>query len=368
MANNEEIIVARAPGRITFCGGGSDVSPIPEKFGGLCLNASINKYATTKFRWRDDRVVEFYNFRTNEKIKLLVDDLKTLNKASFSKYNNFDIPLSVTRLFAEKIDRGFNLWWFSDVGLHSGLGTSAAVFASVIGVFNEVLKLDLTKEEVAETAFFLENEFLGHTSGRQDQYAAVFGGLNLFEFNGGGSVKVNRLTLSHDTLHELKDNLLLFFLFPRDAVLSRNVILSGEIEKDKIKNFTAVKRFEPVLKVKQMAMEANHVLLSGNLAGFADLLHTNWEEKKKHSQLVSNEKIDRFYSEIRQAGALAGKIVGAGGGGHMLVFCSPLNKIKVIKKAEELGAQNILFELTNNGLTVWHSNWHQEEASLTSFI
>ena len=361
MTNNEEIIVARAPGRITFCGGGSDVSPIPEKFGGLCLNASINKYATTKFRWRSDQIVELHNLRTSGQLKLDVDDLKTLNKESFSKYPNFDIPLAVIRLFAEKIDRGFNLWWGSDIGLHSGLGTSAAIFVSMIGVLNEVLRLGLTKEEIAETAFFLENNFLNHTSGRQDQYAAVFGGLNLFEFNGGSSVKVNKLTLSHDTLHELRDNLLLFFLFPRDTFLSRNTILSGEIEKDKVKNFTAVKRFEPVLKVKQIAMEANRVLLSGNLAGFADLLHNNWEEKQKHSQLVSNEKIDRFYSEIRQAGALAGKIVGAGGGGHMLVFCSPLNKNKVIKKAEELGAQNIVFELTNHGLTVWRSNWHQEE-------
>lgn len=356
--DTEKMIVARAPGRITFCGGGSDVSPIPEKFGGFCLNAGINKYVTTKFRWRPDEKIEIYNLKTKEKLKLGLNELKNLKRENIIRNKRFDMPLAVSFLFAPKIDRGFNIWILPDVELHSGLGTSATVFTSLIGVFNEALGLGFNRSEIAETAFFLESEVLGHTTGRQDQYAAAYGGFNLFEFNGDQNVKVNPLVLSHNTINELRDNLLLFFLFPRIAVSA------GEIEKDKVRTFTSVEKFEPVLKVKKMAVDASKILLSGDLTGFADLLHNNWEEKKKHSTLVSNKKIDRFYEEIRKEGALAGKIIGAGGGGHMLVFCSPLNKMKVIRKAQELGAKNIDFELASDGLTVWHSDWHQEENTI----
>ena len=353
MANfEEEIIISRAPGRITFCGGGSDISPIPEKFGGACLNASINKYTTAKFRWRGDDKIEIYNFKTKDKLKLRLSELESIEPRNKLP---FDIPLAVIRLFRSKIKRGFNLWIISDIGLHSGLGTSATIFASIVGVFNEALNINLTRPEIAETAFYLESNILNHPGGRQDQYAAVFGGFNLFEFNGGSKVSVKPLVLDHDTTHELRDNLILFFLFPR------TIISSGEIIKDKIKTFSSADRFDPVLKAKSMAYDSTNILVSGNLSGFADLLHKNWEEKKKFSKLVSNKRIDNFYDEIRKEGALAGKILGAGGGGHMLVFCSPLNKMKVIRRAEELGARNVEFDLSFDGLTTWRSNWHEEE-------
>ena len=161
--------------------------------------------------------------------------------------------------------------------------------------------------------------------------------------------------LSKNTINELRENLLLFFLFPR------TMAASGEIIRDQIKVFSSVQKFEPVLKAKTLAYETDKILNSGDLSGFAELLHNNWEEKKKFSKLISNQKIDNFYEQIREEGALAGKILGTGGGGHMLVFCSPLNRIKVIKKAESLGAVNIDFALAEEGLTTWISDWYKDE-------
>jgi D-glycero-alpha-D-manno-heptose-7-phosphate kinase len=259
---------------------------------------------------------------------------------------HFDAAKAVIRTMY-KHDRGFDLYCRSDVPPRSGLGGSASVFGCIIGAFNYLdREYRLDKYELAEMAYRLERIEIGNEGGRQDQYAAFFGGINFMEFKGNDFVQVNPLKLDEEVLLELEANLLLFNIGPRQD--------SGKIIEEQKRNIQEKGiSLEATHRTKELAKEVKYTLLRGELDKFGLLLHQGWEEKKKFSSQITNPYIDELYDKMRSAGALGGKITGAGGGGHMLIYAPLEYHEKVIQSARSMGAIHVEFGLDFTGQVAW---------------
>ncbi len=328
---------SRAPVRISFAGGGTDVSPYPEEKGGCVLSATINKYSFTSLSLLDSRHIKMKSHGSRELI------LNSVEEAVLD--GNFDLAKSV--IMEMRPERGLELFFRNDVPPRSGLGSSAAGFVSLLGAFTSAFGKKVSKDEIAQMAFELERNRLHVKGGKQDQYASAFGGLNFIEFK-GKKVKVNPLNASKATISELEKNLVLVFTQER----SRH---GTDIIADQTKSY--VERDEGVSfaldSAKQIAIEMKGCLKKGDLEQFGELLARGWAEKKKYSPHISNPFIDRLYSGAISAGAIGGKITGAGGGGYMVFYCHADREIMVKEKLESLGAKAVPFSFDFSGLQTW---------------
>jgi len=336
------IIRARVPVRISFGGGGTDVSPYTEQYNGCALNATIQKYAWATLELRDDKKVyiESYDFHDNVTYDS-VDDVSLDGKLELQK--------AVILHYKKHIKTGFNLFLRTDYPPRSGLGGSASAFVAVIGVFNHLLNEDRQSSyEIAETAFNLERNVLHIKGGRQDQYAAVFGGLNFLEFKGNDWVKINPLRLPDNYMLELEKHLVLVRL-PQQRGKKGDVI-HDQISKAQ-KNDAAL--IDAMHETKKIAHAMKKSLLKGDFSRFGKLMHEAWQQKKRFSPLVTNESIDHLYQEAQKAGAIGGKITGAGGGGHMLFFCNANKEQFVIDALEERGCRSVDSQFDTHGLITW---------------
>ncbi len=338
------IIRSRSPVRISFAGGGTDVPPYCNEKGGCVISAAINKYSYATLIPRQDKEIKIES----------ADFLKTLNFKDMNEieYNN---DLDLLKAVVKKMNTtgiGLDVFMRSDVPTGSGLGASAAAFASMIGLFNHLRQeKKMTSYEVAELAYTLEREELKVGGGKQDQYATVFGGLNYIEF-GNGWVRVNPLKIRKDHILELEKHLVL--VYTGDRVISS----SGDIIADQTKAYLDKKVGveEALDKTKEICQDMRYALLKGDLQKFGELLHIGWEEKKKVSPMISNPYIDHLYAIARKNGAVGGKITGAGGGGFMLLFCESNKEHIVIDKLEKMGAKSFSFTFDWEGLQTWEVN------------
>jgi len=331
-------IRSRAPVRLSFAGGGTDVSPYCEEHGGCVVSATLSKYAWGSLSLRRDK-------------SILLDDIRfgslKLNSLRDIRYDgNLDLLKAVLNHF--KPESGVGLFLRNDVQPRSGLGSSASAFLSIIGLFNHLKgEMKLTDYEIAELAYDLERNELGNRGGRQDQYASVFGGLNYIEFKGDDFVRVNPIRIKKDYILELEKNLILVYAMDRSV--------SGDVIDDQTKSYVKNKRdvVEALHQSKALAMEVNYALRKGDFNRFGELLHEGWEAKKKFSPLISNSHIDRLYEIARKNGAMGGKITGAGGGGHMFFYCEPNKEDHVAQKLSEAGARVVNFSFDFEGLQSW---------------
>ncbi|MBI4975660.1 GHMP kinase [Candidatus Peregrinibacteria bacterium] len=348
------IIRSRSPVRISFAGGGTDVSPYTEKHGGAVVNAAINQYAYTTFIDRKDGKIILDSLDLNKRV-----EYKTINKIKLD--GNLDLTKAVILFFKrkfphffKKLTKGFEIHTSCEIPPRSGLGSSAAMFASIIGIFNRMAKeYRIDSYEIAELAYSLEREKLKNAGGRQDQYASVFGGINFIEFKGHDFVRVNPLKIKEDYLLELESNLILINLGARSN--------SGDIINDQIKNLKNNKSsINATHKTKQLANQVKYSLIQGDFIKFGKLLDKGWQEKKKFSSKISNPELDNIYRDLKTAGAIGGKILGAGGGGHMLLYCKPGKKLHVLQKTIKLGLNHVPFTFDHKGLTTWTINGKYE--------
>ncbi|MFH1171021.1 MAG: hypothetical protein V1778_00590 [bacterium] len=338
------IIRSRAPVRISFAGGGTDVSPYTEEYGGCVLNAAIRHYAWATLETRDDRVIQLESDDLAER-----EEFPSLEDITFN--GRLDLLKAVVQAYGH-IDQGFNLYLRSDVPPRSGLGGSASACIALIGVFNHLMRdRRQSSYEIAETAYRLEREVLKVKGGRQDQYAAVFGNINFLEFRGNDFVRVNPLRLPEDYLLELEKHLVLVRL-PGDRCQS------GDVLHDQMNNMKSksTQTLDALHRTKAIAEEMKRALLRGDFQKFGSLLDQGWQEKKKFSSMISNTKIDQLYSLAKDAGALGGKITGAGGGGHMIFFCRPNTEHRVSDALGRLGALSPGLHFDTQGLRVWTTN------------
>ncbi len=333
------IIRSKAPLRISFSGGGTDISPYKDEYGGVVLSATIDKYAYGSLRLRPDREITVQSLDYDVVAKYRLDgDMKydgelDLVKAAIKNMNN-------------GYPRGMDFFIHSDAPPGSGLGSSSTMVVALIGLLKHLQRLPLTNYELAELAYKIEREDLGIPGGMQDQYAAVFGGFNFIEFH-ANAVIVNPLRIDRDVINELEYGLLL--CYTGRTRLSANII-NTQIEHYKKKEHSVLKAME---QLKQITVEMKNALLQGRVADFGRLLHQAWLNKKQMAKQITTSSIDLLYDAARQHGALGGKILGAGGGGYLLLFCEFDKKHIVAEKLEELGGQIVEFTFDDHGLQTW---------------
>ena len=336
------LIRAKAPLRISFAGGGTDVPPFPEREGGLVLNATINRYAYGTLRPRRDgqvsiESVDFGMSATYDTDQSLPFDGKLdLAKAAIQKAGDPD-------------GRGMELFLHSNAPPGSGLGSSSTMMVALIGLLKEFRNLPLTDYDVAELAYRIEREELGLKGGVQDQYAATFGGFNFLEL-WGDRVVVNPLRISDDVMLELEHNLLLCY--------TGQTRRSDRIIDDQTSRFerSEEEALEGLRLQKDLAVEMKNALLQRQLPRFGDLLDQAWQAKKRMSPRITNPVIDEMYETARKHGALGGKVTGAGGGGYMLLYCDYRAKHSVADALVELGGsvEEIAFE--SQGMRTWRTD------------
>ncbi len=335
------IIKSRAPVRISYGGGGTDVSPYTEDHGGVALNVTINKYVSGSLELSPDNRIILHSYDYNKTI--------CLDNGDELKYNNeLDLLKAVVK-HSHKSKKGLKMKLASDVPPRSGLGGSATAFVAALGLFNHLKDSNkFTPYELAEFAYKLERRELRIPGGRQDQYAASFGGLNFIEFKGDDFVRVTPLNLKRDYMLELEENTLLFRVPPRKK--------TDDILADQKKNLKTGKSLSSMHRNKEIAYKMKDALYAGDFQCFGGLLHEAWETKKQFSSLISNPMIDKLYNTAIKNGALGGKITGAGGGGHMIFFCDSDKKRDVMKSLTKMGARPVSFSFNFEGLETWEVN------------
>jgi D-glycero-alpha-D-manno-heptose-7-phosphate kinase len=337
------IIRSKAPLRIGLAGGGTDVSPYSDLYGGAILNATIDLYAYASLEPLETGKIEFVIDGTSNKI--------TFDSAEhLEMFEGFELFIGVYNRVVKEFNCGaksFRLTSYIDVPQGSGLGTSSTIVVSLLGAFVEWLKLPLGKYDIAHLAYEIERKDLKMSGGKQDQYAATFGGINFIEFLSNDRVIVNPLSLKNEVVYELEMCLLLYF--------TKTQRLSAQIIDDQVKNVNSnnTNAIEAMHHLKEQAILMKEFLMKGELNSIGENLHQGWENKKKMAHSISNSLIDEIYTSAINAGASGGKISGAGGGGFMFFYCPAVTKINVGNVLKQFGGNVQSFKFTQQGLTSW---------------
>jgi D-glycero-alpha-D-manno-heptose-7-phosphate kinase len=330
-------IRGKAPLRVSFCGGGSDVSPYCDEYGGCVLSTTIGMYAFGALEVRDDSQVNIFSVDYDEGVKYeLGSELLEGDKLQFVR--------AVIRRLSPP--RGLNLYIHSDAPPGTGLGSSGAVSALIIGLINRAFNLGLTKYDMARIAYQVEHDDLGRAVGRQDHCAAVFGGVNLMEFSREGTLVVP-LRLEPWILEELGYHLQMFYTRKQRASTD---IVATQVEFYKQKREETLAALAAMKVLTRQMMGA---LLQGRLRTFGELLHEAWLEKQRMNPGTVNAHLAELYAAARDAGAVGGKITGAGGGGFFLFYTPFMKKGRVAETLSRLGAQPTPFNLDLGGLQTW---------------
>lgn len=337
---------AKAPLRVSFAGGGTDVAPFPEREGGLVLNATINRYAYGTLRPREDDDIHVESVDFGQTARFGFDDALVYD-------GKLDLVKAAIRRLGrgEGVDCGFDLFLHSNAPPGSGLGSSSTMMVALIGLLKEFRSVALTDYEIAQLAYEVERVDLGLRGGLQDQYAATFGGFNFLELE-AGRVVVNPLRIPADTIMELEHNLLLAY--------TGRTRQGDRIIQDQTKRFeeSDARALEGLRLQKQLAVEMKDALLRRRVHDFGALLDASWQAKKRMSDRISSDYIDEMYAEAMKLGALGGKVTGAGGGGYMLFYCRYDRKHRVADRLEELGASVTEFAFEHEGLRTWRADEH----------
>src|SRR6187200_1858018 len=334
---------SKAPLRIGLAGGGTDVSPYSDLYGGAILNATISLYAYANIEPLEENVIilqaldrkeeERFEWAAQLPINGKLDLLKGVYNSIQREYG---LPLT-----------GFRLSTFVDAPAGSGLGTSSTLVVAIIGAFTEMLRLPMGEYDMAHYAYDIERKDLGLAGGRQDQYAATFGGVNFMEFYKDDKVVVNPLRIKQQYLFELENNLLLYY-----TATSRD---SGKIIEQQAKNVSDKKEksIEAMHQLKQQAMMMKEALLKGRLNEIGEILDFGFQQKRKMAEGISNPLMEDIYETAKKSGASGGKISGAGGGGFMIFYCPGNTKYEVMQSLEKFGGKTRHYQFVEHGLTTW---------------
>ncbi|HIT42588.1 MAG TPA: GHMP kinase [Candidatus Caccovicinus merdipullorum] len=333
------VIRGRAPLRVSFGGGGTDVEPFCINQGGAIIGSTINKYAYCSIVPRDDEEIIVHSL-----------DFDMTVKYNTRENYVYDGKLDLVKAALKGMDirQGCEVYLQCDAPPGSGLGTSSTVMVAMLAAMARWKGVEMDAYRLADLAYEVEREDLKIAGGYQDQYAATFGGFNFIEFHGRNNVVVNPLRIKKDIIHELQYNLLLCY--------TGNIHISANIIKDQVQNYEKKDGFEAMCEVKALAYAMKDELLKGNLHSFGKLLNYGWESKKRMSSKITNPQVDALYNEAMAAGALGGKLLGAGGGGYLLMYCPYNLRHKVAARLEAAGGQltDWCFEL--RGAQSWISD------------
>jgi D-glycero-alpha-D-manno-heptose-7-phosphate kinase len=349
MANNSLIIRSKAPLRLGLAGGGTDIASYYNQYGGYVLNATVDMYAYCTIEPND-----------SDKIEFIAADLKKIEEytAETKLPVSPSLPLHTgiyNRIVSDFVKKpmSFKMTTWSDAPAGSGLGSSSTMVVAIIKAFVEWLNLPLGEYDIAALAYKIEREDIGFAGGKQDQYAATFGGFNFMEFYENERVIVNPLRLKRWIRNELEASLVLFY-----TGVSRE---SANIIKEQIQHTQSKdsKNIESMHEMKMQAVFMKEALLKGDFTGFSQCLLNGWLAKKNAASSISNSFIDDLYQYVIDKGADSAKISGAGGGGFMMIYCNPCRRIALIsalKERQDMGTISGMIltpSFTETGTQAW---------------
>ncbi|HEY4063412.1 MAG TPA: dehydrogenase [Puia sp.] len=337
---------SKAPLRIGLAGGGTDVSPYSDTYGGAILNATLSLYAHATIEPLTENVIIVQGLDRKEEERyeggaglaaLPITGKLDLLKGVYNRIRKeYGLPAT-----------GFRLSTFVDAPAGSGLGTSSTLVVAIIGAFTEMLRLPLGEYDIAHLAYDIERKDLQMAGGKQDQYAATFGGVNYMEFYGDDNVIVNPLRVKQQYLFELENNLLLYY-----TATSRE---SAKIIEKQSRNVVDKKEksIEAMHQLKHQARLMKEAILKGRIHEIGEILDFGFRQKQMMAEGISNPFIDDIYEQAKKAGATGGKISGAGGGGFMTFYCPAISKYRVMEVLSRLGGHCQPYQFTGHGLTTW---------------
>lgn len=339
------IIRSKAPLRLGFAGGGTDLTSFSRKFGGAVLNSTISMYAHCTIIPTDDDKIKFYAYDNQNDLEIdsvesipIEDEKLILHKGVYNR---------IVKDFNGGKRLSFTMYTSNDAPIGSGLGTSSTMVVAILEAFLKWLNIDLNDYDKAWLAYDIERNDLGLKGGMQDQYCAVFGGFNFMEFERDGSVKVNPLPLSRITVNELESSLLLYY-----NGRSRS---SAQIISEQINNTASAnqKTMEAMHSIKRTAFEMRDCILAGDFELFSKILLDAWENKKRTSNIVSNPEIDKISKYFFDNNAKAIKLSGAGGGGFMMINFDPVYRQRIIDSTKVLAGKVFPVKFQTAGVESW---------------
>jgi D-glycero-alpha-D-manno-heptose-7-phosphate kinase len=336
-------IRSRAPLRLGIAGGGTDLSPYCDIYGGMILNATIGRYAYAHLSFREDNRLCFS-----------AHDVKQEDVVPLAAELPLNCGLPLHRAVHNRMVRDFlrgRLYAISvtsmvDAPMGSGLGASSALVVALIEAYRAAFGLPLGRYDVAQLAVEIERIDLGLAGGRQDQYAAAFGGLNFMEFLPGNRVIVNPLRVSPPYLHEFEASLVVCFTGQSRA----SAIIQEQVKAVTQSNKEAL---EGMNQLKSDAIEMKQALLRGDIQQVSEILNRSWQAKQRTSGLVSNSVVEQVFELARKNGAVAGKISGAGGGGFLMLMTDPEQRYRLITALNENGSYASSVQFTEGGAEAW---------------
>ncbi len=332
------IIRAKAPFRVSFGGGGTDMPPYCLEHGGCVISTAIDRHIYVSIKERDDNYIYINAMNLNEKYNFKIGDKDYTSK--------FEVIKGVVNFL--EINKGFDITIYSELPPGSGMGGSSSLAVALIGAFNEFYNFGYDKYDIAQKACDIERIELNQKGGYQDQFAASYGGFNFIEFS--NDVNVKPIKTSIKMINELQYCMLLCYVGGSH--------FSSDIQDEVLEGYNIEKKsfLESMDDLKKIATSMKDIIESNELSKiqhFGKLLHEGWLVKKSLSSKISNKMIENFYITSRRFGVIGGKLLGAGGGGHLLLFSDPNHKYQVIKQLEKIGGKIINFHFNPNGIEVW---------------
>ena len=334
---------SKAPLRIGLAGGGTDVSPYCDLYGGAILNATVSLYAYANIEPITENAIVLHAVDRKEEqrldwnTELKIDGKLDLLKGAYNHIQRvYGLPLT-----------GFRLSTYVDAPAGSGLGTSSTLVVAIIGAFAEMLRLPLGEYDVAQMAYRIERNDLNMAGGRQDQYAATFGGVNYMEFFAADKVIVNPLRIKQQYLFELENNLVLYY-----TATNRESAKIIEVQRQNVTD----KKDKPIEAMHQLKLQAQmmkEALLKGRVHEIGEILDFGFRQKRQMAEGISNSLMEEIYEAAKHAGATGGKISGAGGGGFMIFYCPDNTKFKVMDALGNFGGTCKNYQFVDHGMTSW---------------
>jgi D-glycero-alpha-D-manno-heptose-7-phosphate kinase len=335
------IVRSKAPFRVSFGGGGTDMAPYCIEYGGCVISTAIDRHVYVTIEPRDDKKIRIFSLNYNQELVFNIGD------KDYS--TDFEIFKGIVNVL--EINNGFNITTYSELPAGSGMGGSSSLSVALIGAFNVYYNFGLSEHDIAQKAYDIERIELEQKGGYQDQFAAAYGGFNFIEFT--NFVKITPIKKTDEIVNELQYRLILCYVggshFSSD--IQDEVLKGYEIEKKSY--MEAMQGLKDVAHSMRNVVESNDI---GRLNEFGELLHKGWLAKKSLSSKISNKEIEKFYLTSRKFGVLGGKLLGAGGGGHLLLFSEPNKKHRVIQELEKIGGKIVNFHFNPKGLEVWEIN------------
>jgi D-glycero-alpha-D-manno-heptose-7-phosphate kinase len=315
------MIITRTPFRISFVGGGSDLETFYSRHPGAVLSTSINKYM----------YISSHRFFFPGQVRVKYSETETVNSIDELKH-----PLLREAMRKTGVTTGIEISSIADIPSGTGMGSSSSFTVGLLHCLYAVKREYVTHEQLAREASEIEIEILGEPIGKQDQYAASFGGLNIIHFQPDGEVRVEPLYIKNEVYQTLQDNLLMFYV--------GNQRKASDILSEQKNNVSQIDKFNGLKSMVLLVSDLRNCLYSGQLDDFGKILHENWILKQKLASQITNNQIDSIYEAGIRSGASGGKLLGAGGGGFMLFYCEKDKQRKLIENLKPLEKFNFTFE------------------------